>query len=69
MLYRRAEMAARNLKVSRSQLYATALAEFLERNGRSDVTQRLNAIHEGRPARVDPLLGRMQRASLPKEDW
>lgn len=62
-------MAARTLKVSRSQLYATALAEFLERNGRSDVTQRLNAIYEGRPARVDPLLSRMQRGSLPKENW
>jgi antitoxin MazE6 len=68
-LYRRAEVAARNLKVSRSRLYATALEEFLEQHGNGSVTKRLNTIYGAKPARLDPLLGRMQFVSLPKEDW
>ena len=37
-LFRMAEAAARKLKMSRSQLYAAALAEFLERRRASKIT-------------------------------
>jgi metal-responsive CopG/Arc/MetJ family transcriptional regulator len=67
-LYREAEFAAKRLKVSRSQLYATALATYLEQQGGRRVTEQLNAIYGARTAKVDPALNRMQLASLP-EKW
>jgi metal-responsive CopG/Arc/MetJ family transcriptional regulator len=68
-LFRMAEAAARRLRVSRSELYARALAEFL--NGRRDnaITERLNEIYSRRQAKVDPALRRAQFKSLEKDAW
>ena len=44
-LFRLAETAARRLRVSRSQLYATALSEFLNRQQGKAVTERLNEVY------------------------
>jgi len=44
-LFRRAEAVARKLKISRSQLYATAITEFIERRQAARITQRLNEIY------------------------
>jgi metal-responsive CopG/Arc/MetJ family transcriptional regulator len=41
-LYRLAEAAARKLKMSRSELYAAAISEFLTRRQASRITERLN---------------------------
>ena len=41
-LFRLAETAARKLRMSRSQLYATAVAEFLERRQAGKNTKRLS---------------------------
>ncbi|MGA9391786.1 MAG: hypothetical protein WBV69_15220, partial [Candidatus Sulfotelmatobacter sp.] len=41
-LFRLAEAAARRLRISRSQLYALAISEFLSQNGATTVTERLN---------------------------
>ena len=68
-LFTLAEVAARRLRVSRSQLYATALAEFLSRHETDAITERLNGIYARRDARVDPLLHRAQLASLEKDRW
>ena len=68
-LFRVAEAAARRLKVSRSQLYATALSEFLDRNQSDVVTKRLNEIYSRHPAKVDPALQRAQMKSLKKNGW
>jgi len=42
-LFRLAETPTRRLRISRSQLFATALAEYLERQRTSVITVRLNA--------------------------
>jgi metal-responsive CopG/Arc/MetJ family transcriptional regulator len=68
-LFRLAEAAARRLRVSRSQLYATALSEFLDRQQTNAVTERLNAVYSRRPAKVDPALHRAQMRSLDKDSW
>ena len=69
VLVRAAEAAARQLRVSRSRLCATAIAEFLDR-GRSDaVTERLNELYSRQPASVDPALERAQLKSLGKDSW
>jgi metal-responsive CopG/Arc/MetJ family transcriptional regulator len=68
-LFRQAETAARKLKMSRSQLYATALAEFLERRRTNKITERLNEIYSETPAKVDPALHSAQLKSLRNESW
>lgn len=44
-LFRRAESVARRLRIPRSRLYARALEDFLSRQGRPDVTERLDAVY------------------------
>ena len=68
-LFRLGETAARRLRVSRSQLYATALAEFLHRQRANAVTERLNELYSRRKAKVDPLLQHAQLSSMDKDSW
>ena len=68
-LFRQAEASARRLRVSRSQLYARAIADFLQRQDDSSVTERLNEIYSHWPAKVEAALNRAQLKSLPKETW
>ena len=68
-LFRSAEVAARRLRLSRSQLYTTAMAEFLERQDTDSITQRLNQIYSQKTAQLDPALHGAQLNSLDKETW
>ena len=68
-LFERAESTARKLGVSRSKLYATAIADFLERSQSSDVTAQLNRVYSRKRVRLDPVLHRAQVASWESEEW
>ncbi len=68
-LFHMADAAARRLRISRSQLYATAISEHLSRQQVSDVTERLNEIYSRRPARMDNALHRAQLKALDKDSW
>src|SRR5271155_3737548 len=63
-LFRRAEAAARRLRVSRSGLYAKAIAEFLKGQQGNAITERLNDVYSRNPAKVESLLHRAQLKSL-----
>jgi len=52
-LFRQAESTARRLRVSRSELYAKALAEFLERQDAKAITEHLNDVYSRCPAKLD----------------
>lgn len=64
-----AERLAEELGVSRSHLYTRALAELLEQHYLGQVTERLDAIYDGKAAAVDPILSELQLASLGEEEW
>jgi mRNA interferase MazF len=68
-LFRLAETAARKLRMSRSELYATALAEFLERRQTSKITARLNALYSKEHAKLDAALASAQTKSLENDRW
>ena len=68
-LFQDAETVAKTRGVSRSQLYATALADFLNQNKPREVTERLNVIYGQKPAKVDRILNQMQLRALPDEEW
>ena len=65
-----AERTARALGMSRSELYAAAVREFLERHSGEKVTERLNEIYAaGHEASApDEGLQAFQAASLARED-
>ena len=68
-LFHQAELIARKLGVSRSQLYATAIAEFLDRTQSERVTERLNEVYTGASAKIDAALHRAQLKSLGDNSW
>ena len=63
------ETLSKRLGVSRSRLYATALAEFVAKNRGRKITERLNAVYRTEDARLPPAVRRLQSKSLPREPW
>ena len=68
-VFRAAESLARRLKVSRSELYAKAVAEFVARHRRSQITQRLNEVYAESEVGIDSGALALQVRSLPDEEW
>lgn len=68
-VFEAADRTAKKLGVSRSELYSTAVYEYIERHRVADVTSRLNDLYASEDSELDEHLGRMQRKSLKKEDW
>jgi metal-responsive CopG/Arc/MetJ family transcriptional regulator len=68
-LFDSAETLSRKLGVSRSRLYATALAEFVVKHRGRKTTERLNAVYAAEDSRLDPRLRRVQARSLGESSW
>jgi hypothetical protein len=68
-LFESAETLGKRLGLSRSRLYATALADFLAKHRGQKVTERLNAVHAAEDSRLDPRVRRLQRRSLERDTW
>ena len=68
-LFEVAETVGRRLGVSRSRLYATALAEFLSKHRSGKVTDRLNAVYATEESRMEPGVRRLQRRSVERNAW
>ena len=68
-LYRSGDRLAKRMGISRSALYAQALAEFLAKHQTDRVTERLNAVYAAQESRLDPALMRAQLETLSPESW
>ncbi len=68
-VFEQAEEAAQELKMTRSELYTTALREFLAEKQSAVTTERLNQVYEQESSTLDQNLMRMQASSLPREEW
>jgi hypothetical protein len=68
-LFESGELLSKRLGVSRSRLYATALAEFVAKSTGRKVTERLNAVYATEDSRLPSTVRRMQGKSLPREPW
>lgn len=64
-----AERLAGELHVSRSQLYAQALAQYLERFSAPAVTAKLNAVYGREASTLDPAFAQAQSTALFNEAW
>ncbi|HLF11479.1 MAG TPA: ChpI protein [Gammaproteobacteria bacterium] len=68
-LFVSAETPGKRLGVSRSRLYATALAEFVAKHQSRKVTARLDAVYATEDSRFDAATRRLQVRSLPRDSW
>ena len=70
-VFEAAERAAKTLGMSRSELYATAVREFVQRYRRDDVTAKLDRVYavDQSDSVLDARLQALQAHSLGKEDW
>ena len=68
-LFESGETLGKRLGVSRSRLYATALAEFVAKNRGRKITERLNAIYKSEDSRLPRALRRLQGRSLARKPW
>jgi predicted transcriptional regulator len=60
--FRRADLAARRLGLSRSELYVRALEAYLGPPSDDEITAKLDEVYTGQPGELDPALDRAQRA-------
>jgi predicted transcriptional regulator len=68
-LFDAADRLARELKKSRSELYAEAVAEYVGSRGALAVRERLDAVYAVEESRLDAVLDKIQSGSLPDEAW
>jgi metal-responsive CopG/Arc/MetJ family transcriptional regulator len=66
-LFDSAEALTKRLGVSRSRLYATALAEFVAKNRGRKITERLNTVYESEDSRLPLAVRRLQGRSLTRK--
>lgn len=64
-----AESLGKRLGVSRSRLYATALAEFIAKHQGRKITERLNSVYADQESRLEKPLRRLQGRSIAGESW
>ncbi len=55
--------------MSRSELYAAAIRQYLREHRSEGVTERLDEIYGADPGTLEPGLSQLQSRSLPKEEW
>ena len=67
-LFASADSLAQEMRISRSELYATAVAEYVAKHRSADVTAKLNAAYADLPSGVDHAFRRAQARSV-AEEW
>ena len=68
-LFKSGDALAKRLGVSRSELYARALADLVAKYKTSQLTQRLNAVYAEEESRLDPATSAAQSRALSRESW
>ena len=68
-IFEEAESLAKQLGVSRSELYTNALKAYLKTYNRDQILSKLNQIYSEESSKLDPVLERIQFMSLLSEDW
>jgi metal-responsive CopG/Arc/MetJ family transcriptional regulator len=68
-VFEEAESLAKQLGVSRSELYTKALKAYLRKYNHDRILNKLNAVYAEASSEADPVLTQMQLMSLPREDW
>jgi metal-responsive CopG/Arc/MetJ family transcriptional regulator len=70
-VFEAADQLAARIGLSRSELYANAVAEFMARHRAAGVRERMDAVYEihAESARLESVLAIVQSESVAMEDW
>ena len=68
-IFEAGEHLAKQLGLSRSQLYADALSAYLSERGAAAVTAKLNAVYAQESSKLDPTFARAQLSRVADEAW
>jgi len=68
-LFEEADLLATQLGMSRSQLYGSALAEYLAKHRDSGITDALDRVYAGKNAAGDEEQNRAARAAMCRAEW
>jgi len=68
-VFRSADSFAKRHGLSRSELYATAVAEFLARRRGKQITSRLDSVYEEIDSSLDSAVEGLQSRSIRDENW
>ncbi|MDA1349584.1 MAG: hypothetical protein O3A47_12090 [Chloroflexi bacterium] len=64
-----ADVLARQIGLSRSELITKALRAFIEEHEHDRIREKLDEVYAAEDSTLDPVLARMQFLSLPLEEW
>ncbi|MGE0388123.1 MAG: hypothetical protein AB7Q97_25640 [Gammaproteobacteria bacterium] len=68
-IFEAGEHLAKQLGLSRSQLYADALSAYLSERGAAAVAAKLNAVYAQESSKLDPALEKAQLSGIADEAW
>ena len=70
-IFEAAEILARRLGISRSQLYSQAVDSLVEKYRYSGVTEQLDAVYKVNPelGRLEQTIGELQSRSISEQEW
>jgi len=68
-LFASADALARRLGMSRSGLFAAALAEFVAKHKASKISERLDTVYAAEESRLDATTSRSQRKVIRRAEW
>ncbi len=68
-VFNAAERTAKRLGVSRSELYANAVRDYIETHVSEQITEKLDEVYSVEASSLDPVILQMQLNTLGKEDW
>ena len=68
-IFEAGEHLAKQLGLSRSQLYANALSAYLSERGAAAVTAKLNAVYSQESSKLDPAFAKSQLSRVADEAW
>ena len=68
-VFKEAEKLAVRLGMSRSELYAKAVSQYLKDHRNDGVTEKLNKIYQKESSLLDPVSNALQYGSLKKDEW
>jgi metal-responsive CopG/Arc/MetJ family transcriptional regulator len=68
-LFDAAEQFAKRMGLSRSELYAVAIQEYLKVHKHEQITQQLDIVYADEDSSIDPFFMQLQTHTLSEETW
>ena len=68
-VYNAAEMVAKKLNISRSELYTKAVKDYINKHEKSHITEALNSVYTEENSSLDVAILNAQNLSIGDESW